>query len=66
MIIEIQMMIIETLNVITVDRATGEEKGIVQHLAKHATNLVRRTTLELYADPAIVDLSQSQGVTREG
>ena len=55
-------------NVITVKGATGEEKGIVQYLAKHGTSVDRKNILELYADPVIVDLSrgQSQGMTWEG
>ena len=73
MIIEIQMMIIETLkvssmtkNVITVDGATGEEKEIAQYIAKNVTSVVKKTTSKLYADPVIVDQSQGWGVTWEG
>ena len=36
-----------TKNVITVDGATEEEKGIVQHLAKHVINVVENPTLGL-------------------
>ena len=54
-------MIIETLkakSVITVDAATGGASGIAQHLEKSVTNVVVKTTLELYA-------SLSQSMTQE-
>ena len=51
---------------ITVDAATGEGKEIAQHMAKPVINVVVRTTLELCANPVIVDLSLSQNVTQGG
>ena len=55
MIMETQMMILETLkvskNVITVDRATEEEKEIAQHMAKNVINVVGKTTSGLCVSP---------------
>ena len=68
-------MVIETLkvssvtkNVISVDAATGEGKGIAHHLAKAVINAVVRTTLEQFADPVVdqVAMDLSQDVTQEG
>ena len=66
MVIETLMLNSMTKIVITVDVATREGKGIVQHLAKAVTNVVVKTTLEQSADLVIVDLSLSQGMTQEG
>ena len=66
MIMETQMMIIETLkvnsmtkNVITVDRVTEEEIEIAQHMANNVINVVERTTSGLCVSPVTVNLSQS-------
>ena len=64
MIIEILKVSSLTKNVITVDRATEEEKEIVQHMAKNAINVVEKTTSKLCASPVTVELSQS--MTQEG
>ena len=39
----------KTVNI--VDGATSGAKGIVQHMVRLAINVVRKTILELYADP---------------
>ena len=66
MIMETQMMVIETLKVtksmITVNGATEEVKEIAQHMAKNVINVVERTTSGLCVSPR----NLSQNMTQEG